>query len=109
MALDQRRNLAVLAAEQEVAFPMPGYRPVFHAGRTLADRDGVGDSAVTLPLLGVMARPAHHAAAAQVLHQLLLKGAAGLNEQAAIDSLGGHLTTRIVWIGALEPAGNLLR
>src|ERR1700687_3720130 len=88
MALDQGRNLAVLAAEQQVAFPVPGYGPVFHAGRTLTDRDGVGDATVLVRLHGVMARTAHDSAAAQVLYQLLLQGAAGLNEEAAIDSLG---------------------
>src|SRR5271170_2165213 len=82
MALDQSRNLAVLAAEQEVTFPVPGYGPVFHAGRTLADRDGAGDSAVIVCLLGVMARTAHHSAAPQMLHQLLLQSATGLDEQA---------------------------
>src|SRR4029434_9036365 len=109
MALDQGRTLAVLAAEQQVAFPVPGYGSVGNTGRVLADRDGVGDSAVLVRLLGVMARTAHHAAAPQMLHQFLLQSAAGLDEQAAIDGLGGHLTARIVWIGALEPTGNLLR
>ena len=94
---------------KQVAFPVAGYRPVCHAGRTLADRDGVGDSAVLVGLLGVMARTAHHPGAPQMLHQFLLQGAAGLDEEAAIDGLGRHLKARIVGIGVLEPTGNLLR
>ena len=80
MALDQGRNLAVLATAQQVAFPVPGYRPVRRAGRTLADRDGVGDAAVIVRLLGVMARPTHRPSAPQVLHQFLLQSATGLDE-----------------------------
>ena len=109
IALDKGRNLAVLASERLVAFPVTGYRPVFNAGRTLADRDGVGDSAVMVRLHGVMARTAHHSGAPQMRHQFLLQGAAGLDEEAAIDGLVRHVTAHIVWIGALEPTGNLLR
>src|SRR4030095_7301172 len=75
----------------------------------LADRDGVGDSAVLVRLLSVMARTAHYSGAPQMLHQFLLQSAAGLDEEAAIDRLAGPLTAPIVWIGALEPTGNLLR
>ena len=88
-------SVASVTAEQQITFPVTGYRPVFNAGRTLADRDGVGDSAVLVRLLSVMARTAHHSGAPQMLHQLLLQGAAGLDEEAAIDCLGGHLTARI--------------
>lgn len=78
MALDQGRNLAVLAAEQQVAFPVPGYGQVFRAGWTLADRDGVGDSAVIVRLLGVMARTAYRPSAPQMLQQFLLQSTTGI-------------------------------
>ena len=46
LTLDQRRDLAVVIAEHQVAFPMPWYCSVLNAGGSLADRDGIDDLAV---------------------------------------------------------------
>ena len=66
---------------------VPGYGPIFNRGRTLADRHRVNDSAVIFCLLRVMAGTPHDSGAPQMLQQLFLQGATGLNEQAAIDGL----------------------
>jgi hypothetical protein len=109
LPLDQGGNLAVLAAEQKIAFPVAGNRSIFDRRRPLADRDRAGDPAVIVGLLRVMPRAAHRTRAPQVRQQLLLQSAAGLDIQRAIDSLVRHLTARIVWMAALEPSCYLLR
>jgi hypothetical protein len=50
MALEERGDLAVVAAEQQVAFPVPRHGALFNAGRALTDRDRVGDPTVIGPL-----------------------------------------------------------
>ena len=40
LALDQRRDLAVAAAEDQVSFPMTGHRPILDRSGPLADRHG---------------------------------------------------------------------
>ena len=43
LAFDEGRDLAVLAAKQQVAFPVPRKRPVFDCGRPLPDRYRIPD------------------------------------------------------------------
>src|SRR5471032_481940 len=87
VTLNQRRDLAVLAAEQQITFPVTGHGTVFSRGRTLADRDGVRDLTVNRGLLRVMPRATHPTRAPQMLRQLLLQSPTGLDEEAAIDRL----------------------
>src|SRR5674476_693119 len=87
LAFDEGRNLTVTTAAQQVPFPVTGYRPVCHRGRTLADRYRIGNSAVVVCLLRMMARAALNSCAPQMLHQLLLQRPKSLNEKAAIDGL----------------------
>ena len=54
VTLDQRRDLRVVAAADQVAFPVTRYGTVLNLGRSLSDRDRVADSAVVLSLLRVM-------------------------------------------------------
>lgn len=58
--------------------------------------------------LRVGARATHATRAPQMLQQLLLQGAARLNEQAAVDRLVRHMKARVGRISMLEPAGDLL-
>jgi hypothetical protein len=43
MVFYQCRNVAVLGAAQQIAFPMTRNGPVFHFRRPLADREGIDD------------------------------------------------------------------
>jgi len=54
VALYQCRDLTVVAAEQQVTFPVTRYGAVLNLGRTFPDRDCVADPAVILCLLRVM-------------------------------------------------------
>ena len=54
MALNEGRDLAVVAAEQQVTFPVARHRPVLSLCWALADRDSVRDPAVIARLLRVM-------------------------------------------------------
>src|ERR1700748_458518 len=44
-----------------------------------------------------------------MLQQLLLQGAAGLNEGAAVDGLVGHVVALVAWMSMLEPTSDLFR
>ena len=109
LAFHQRRDLAVVTAEEQVALPVARHRPVLCLGRTFADRHRLGDPAMIGRLLRVMARTAHPAGASQVLQQLFLQGTAGLDEECAINRLVGHLARLVLRIRALEPPGHLVR
>jgi hypothetical protein len=56
MTFDECCNLAVFAAEQKVALPVPRQRTIFNRGRAFPDGYGVRDSAVILCFQRVMAR-----------------------------------------------------
>jgi hypothetical protein len=63
----------------------------------------------TIRLANRMPGTADRPSRAQMRLQLLLQHPAGLNEQAAIDRLVRHPIRLVIRIGALQPAGNLLR
>lgn len=63
-ALDQRRDLAVPAAAEQVAFPVSGNGPVLYRHQALADQHGVADAAVVRRLLGGGATGGSHVSAA---------------------------------------------
>ena len=54
MAFHQGRYLAVVAAAQQVTFPVTRYGSVFGFSRSLSDRDRISNPAVVAPLLCVM-------------------------------------------------------
>ncbi|KWT72436.1 hypothetical protein APV28_1579 [Comamonas testosteroni] len=54
MTLDQRRDLTVATAKDQIALPMPRHSSVFNARRTLTDRDCIGDLAMDSRLLRVV-------------------------------------------------------
>ena len=55
MTLHERRDIAVLAAEDQITFPMTGDGSVLYRCGSLADRDGVSNPAVITRLLGMVA------------------------------------------------------
>ena len=54
-----------------------------------------------------MSRAPHAPLRPQVAHQLFLQYSSRLNEQAAVNSLVGHVHTLVVGITGLQPSGNL--
>lgn len=54
LTLDQRCELAVATAKDQIAFPMPRHSSVFNACRTFTDRDCIGDLAMDCRLLRVV-------------------------------------------------------
>ncbi len=66
---------------------MAGHRPVLGLGWPLADRHRTNNAAMIGGLLRVMPGPTHAAATSEMLNQLLLQGATGLDEQRLVDRL----------------------
>lgn len=62
--LNERGNVAVFRARNEIAFPVPRQRSVLGLGGPLADRHGFNDLAARLALSGLGS--AHHAPASEV-------------------------------------------
>src|SRR5207253_711035 len=83
-AFDQGADggLAVLAQDQ-VAFPVPGHRPVLDLRRPLADVDHAGYSGG--PLMALAPGPPQGSAAAQADRQLLAQGTSALNVNRLVD------------------------
>ena len=50
MALDERDDVTVLRAAEQIAFPMTWNGSVFDVRWTLPNRDGIGDLSALLPL-----------------------------------------------------------
>jgi hypothetical protein len=67
LSLDERGDLAVVAAEQQVSLPVTRHRTIFGGRRPLADRHRAEDLPTDDSLLRVMPRPTHAARASQVL------------------------------------------
>jgi hypothetical protein len=82
MAFHQRRDVTVLRAAQQIAFPMTRNRSVFRFRRSFADRDGIDDLTARLSADGCVSRAAHASLRPQVVHQLFFQYATRLNEQA---------------------------
>ena len=70
--LDQSRDLAVFASEEQISFPVARHSTVFRCSRTLSDRHGINNTAV-IALLSVMPRAPHHACALQVASNSFFK------------------------------------
>ena len=87
MAFDQRGDVRVPRAREQVPFPVSRDRSVLDLSWPLPDRDGVDDPSPALPVARSVLPTAHRALAAQVGDQLLLEPAARLDEQAAVDRL----------------------
>ena len=47
MTLNERGALAVVGAEDQVAFPVTGHGPILHRGGARADRGGIADLALS--------------------------------------------------------------
>ena len=78
ITFDQRGDLAVVGAKDQVAFPMPGNCSVSSRRWSLTEGEHVTDLAVITGFLRVMARTTHGASAPKVLQQLFFQGAASL-------------------------------
>ncbi len=87
---------------------MAGDGAVFHGRGPLPDRHRILDLAQTAALQAGMLGPSDRAPGAQVIKQRLLQNAPGLNIQAPIYRLVGHLVVRLSRKGTLEPARDLL-
>ena len=77
VSLDQGCDLTIIAADDQVTFPVTRHSSIFYRGRPLTDRDGAGNPAVCGGLLRVTTPAAHRPRPPQVLQQLFLQGAAG--------------------------------
>ena len=108
MTLDQRGDVTVPRAGNQVTFPMPGDGTVLHGGGAFPDRDGVFDLAKPITLQTGMPRAADRACRPQMRQQFLLQNTPGLDEQTSIDRLMGHAGGLVVWMGALQPPRDLL-
>jgi hypothetical protein len=87
VALDQGRHTAAMGAYDQISFPVAGNRPVLHRRWSLTDRDGIGHTAQPMSLQAGLFGPSDGSPGAQILLQLLLLGATGLDKEAAIDRL----------------------
>ena len=90
LAFDERRNIAVVSAANEIAFPMPRDCAIFHGSGPVLNRDGIGDFPQSLVLQTRLLRAANGSLGSETGLQLLLQDASGLNIEAAIDGLVGH-------------------
>src|SRR2546421_9293067 len=86
-------GLAVLAQDQ-VALPVPGYRPVLDLRRPLADVDHARYSGGALNTLAP--GPPQGSAAAQTDRQLLAQGASALDVDRLVDGFVGHPHLRLM-------------
>src|ERR1700732_597289 len=100
MAFYQCRNVAVLGAAQQIAFPMARNRSVFHFRRPFADRDGIDDLTPGLSADGCMSRAAHAPLRPQVVHQLFFQYSPRLDEEACLRCTDRNLVithTMLPW------------
>ena len=109
VTLDERRDVTVGGAGEQIALPVAGDRAVCRLGRPLPDRDGVNDLALAAVAAARGTRTADRARAAKVREQLPLQRPARLHEQRQVDRLVRHPHSLVVGIVKLQPAGNLLR
>ena len=90
-----------------VALPVPRHSPVDGLGRTFGDVEDPGPATTTIGQPGP-GRTSDHPPGPQLRGELLAQCTAGLDEQGAVDRLVRHLHLRVVGIGRLQPAGDLL-
>src|SRR5271155_3101789 len=101
---DRRRGLR--AAQDEVALPIAGYRPVGDLRWALADVDHVQDAAAAF--IGASLWFASRAPGAQVFMQLTAQAATALHINRLIDRLVGHPHLQIIGKVPGQPSGDLL-
>jgi len=87
LAFDQRHDMAVSRARDEIALPMSGHGAVLDRSGALADRYRILDLAKPVALQAGVSRAADRALRPQMLEQLLLQDVARLDEQAFVDRL----------------------
>jgi hypothetical protein len=108
MPLDQRCDVGVELAADQIAFPMTGDGSVGSLRRAFTDRYRINDPSASLAFVARRACMANLALCTQVLRELLSQNAAALHEQRAIDGLVGHPHTLIVLILPFNPRSDLL-
>ena len=95
-------------AEEQVAFPVAGHRPVVGLGGPFADVERAAELALAVHHR-VAQRPAGGVSAAQIAGQLLAQRASGLHEQRQVDRLVRHAHLRVVGELHQQPPRDLLR
>jgi len=82
---DQRGDLTVLVAKQQIPLPVTGHGAIFNSRRPLTDGDGVYDPTVVVGFLRVVARTTHRAGTSKMREKLFFQGAARLDVERAVD------------------------
>jgi hypothetical protein len=77
VALNQRGDLTVVRAEDQVAFPVTRYRTVFNRRWSLTDGHHILDLPPSVPFPAGMPRTAYRTLASQVMLQLLFQSPPG--------------------------------
>jgi hypothetical protein len=108
LTFDERRHIRASSAFQEITFPMARHSSILDFRRSLANRDGIQDLALSRSPTRSGARVPKVMLAAQVLQQATFEDAATLNEQTPVNGFGRHLHVRIAPKGPSEPARDLL-
>ena len=107
MTFYQGRNVAVLGAAQQIAFPMTRNRPVFRFRRPFSNGDGLDDLTARVSEDRRVLRAAHAPLRPQVVHQLFFQYSPRLNEQATVNGFVGHAQALVIGILGFQPSGNL--
>ncbi len=107
-SLHQGGDRAHVLAEDQVAFPVSGHRPVLGLCWPLGDVQRVRTPTTPVGQPDSFG-PADNPAGAQVGRQFPAQGTTRLDEQGSVDALVRHLHLRVVGIADLEPASDLLR
>ena len=89
-ALDQRRELRPLPAQEQVTLPVAGHCTILHLGRSLANGDRALDLRAPLPRGGVVHAASQGAPRTQMGAELPRQHAAGLDVQGPVDRLVRH-------------------
>ena len=109
MTLDQRDHVTVARPAQQITLPVSRNSTIFDFRRSLADRNGIDDLALRVPVNAGVPRAADVPLRSQMPNQLLFQRSARLQEQAAVNSFVRRVQALIVRVGLLQPSGNLLR
>src|SRR5215213_7619400 len=107
-ALDQGADSRAAKAQDEVAFPVPGHRPIGSFGRTLADHDLGRDKTLAAP---ADPRPRHpqHPPCSQAGREFAPQRSFALDEEGLIDGFVADAHGRVVRKVDRQASGNLLR
>src|SRR5205085_3644985 len=103
---NERSNVRVFGACEEIAFPVPGDRAILDAGGAGADGNGILDLALAT---GARTAAPEPALAPQMLDEVPFERAARLHVQRAIDRLVRDVHGRVVRKCPHAPRGDLLR